>query len=236
MTTPHIQAVRGDFAPTCLLPGDPLRAKYIAETYLSNIRCVNQVRGMLGFTGEYQGQPLSVLGSGMGIPSTSIYATELVREFGVKNLIRVGSCGAIQPQLKLGDIIIAQGAGTDSNVNRQRVSGCDFPATADFHLNLALSQSAERLNQPVTFGNIFSVDLFYSENQVLFQQMQQMGILAVEMEAAGLFGLAARYGAKAACVLTVSDQIIHHQHLSPEQRQQGLDDMIKLVLNTVNHF
>src|SRR5690606_619803 len=189
MPTPHISAQKGDFAPSVLLPGDPLRAKHIAETFLDDFRQVTAVRNMLGFTGTYQGMPVSVMGTGMGIPSASIYATELVTEYGVERLVRVGSCGALQPDLALRDVILAIGACTDSGVNRMRYGGYDFAATADFGLLSAAYQAASRAGVPVRVGNVHSTDVFYNPEAGAFERMRDMGVLAVEMEAAGLYGI-----------------------------------------------
>ena len=208
MPTPHIEASPGDFAPVCLLPGDPLRAKYIAETFLADSRQVNGVRNMLAFTGTWEGTPVSVMGSGMGIPSLSIYATELIKDYGVERLIRVGSCGAVQESVALRDILIANGAGTDSGVNRTRFGGLDFPAVADYGLLEAAVTGARSLALPVKVGPLFSADLFYHPGEEHFELLRKMGILGVEMEAAGLYGCAAELGARALAICTVSDHIV----------------------------
>jgi purine-nucleoside phosphorylase len=231
MSTPHINAAQGDFAETVLMPGDPLRAKHIAETYLTNVVEVNSVRGMLGFTGEYKGTRLSVMGSGMGIPSMSIYAKELITEYGVKNIIRVGTCGALSDDVNLRDVIIAIGASTDSVVNRTRLLGFDFSATASYELLEAAVNSARAANIPVRVGNIFSSDLFYTPVENMMERLAQMGILAVDMEAAGLYGVAAEYGANALAVLTVSDHIPRGEAATPEERQSSFNDMIILTLD-----
>lgn len=231
MSTPHISAAQGDFAETVLMPGDPLRAKHIAETYLTNVVEVNSVRGMLGFTGEYKGKRLSVMGSGMGIPSMSIYAKELITEFGVKNIIRVGTCGALADDVNLRDVIIAIGASTDSVVNRNRMLGFDFSATASYELLEAAVNSARDANIPVRVGNIFSSDLFYHPVDNVMERLAGMGILAVDMEAAGLYGVAAEFGANALTVLTVSDHIPRGEAATPEERQSSFNDMIILTLD-----
>ncbi|MBU2863469.1 purine-nucleoside phosphorylase [Reinekea forsetii] len=231
MSTPHISAAKGDFAETVLMPGDPLRAKHIAETYLTNVVEVNNVRGMLGFTGEYKGKRLSVMGSGMGIPSMSIYAKELITEFGVKNIIRVGTCGALADDVNLRDVIIAIGASTDSVVNRNRMLGFDFSATASYELLEAAVNSARDANIPVRVGNIFSSDLFYHPVDNVMDRLAGMGILAVDMEAAGLYGVAAEFGANALTVLTVSDHIPRGEAATPEERQSSFNDMIILTLD-----
>ena len=231
--TPHIEAQPGDFAPTCLLPGDPLRAKYIAETFLTDVKQVNSVRNMLGFTGYFQGTPVSVMGSGMGIPSISIYAKELITEYGVKNLIRVGSCGAVSKEVKVRDVLIGMGACTDSLVNRQRFQGHDYAAIASYPLIKALNTAAEALTIPVTNGNLFSADLFYTPNPSMFDTMEKMNILGIEMEAAGLYGIATEYGAQAASICTVSDHIRTGEATTPEERQTSFKDMMQIALEAV---
>ncbi|MFW2381119.1 MAG: purine-nucleoside phosphorylase [Acidimicrobiales bacterium] len=231
MSTSHIAAEPGDFAPTVLMPGDPLRAKMIAERYFDDAREVTSVRNMLGFTGTYNGKPVSVQGSGMGVPSIQIYASELFDHFDVEQIIRVGSCGAIQPDLPLRTLIIASGAGTDSNVNRVRASGYDFAATPDFGLLRAAVEAAEAAGIDPTVGRIFTSDFFYHPNGMAeFDLLAKAGFLAVEMEAAALYGLAIERGKKALTVATVSDQIITGDVMSVEERQESLDQMIKVAL------
>ncbi|MCU7993854.1 purine-nucleoside phosphorylase [Shewanella glacialipiscicola] len=230
MATPHINAVEGAFAETMLFPGDPLRAKYIAETFLENVEQVTDVRNMLGFTGTYKGKRISVMGSGMGIPSCSIYATELIRDYGVKNLIRVGTCGAISTDVKVRDVIIGMGACTDSAVNRLRFKGQDFAAIADYELMNAVIESAKARGTKVRVGNIFSADLFYTPDPQMFDVMEKMGVLGVEMEAAGLYGVAHEFGARALCVVTVSDHIRTGEKTSAEERQTTFNDMIIMTL------
>lgn len=231
MPSKHINAQSGDFADTVLMPGDPLRAKYIAEKYLDKVKQVNDVRNMLGFTGEYKGKPLSVMGHGMGIPSVSIYATELINEYGVKNIIRAGSCGAVSPDIKLRDVIIAMGASTDSCVNRMRFKGYDFAALSDFSLLQNLVKASREKNIVAKVGNMFSADLFYTPDPEMFDIMDKYNILGVEMEAAGLFGLAAEFGARAATICTVSDHIRSGEALSSEDRQTSFDEMIEVALD-----
>ncbi|MFP2902366.1 purine-nucleoside phosphorylase [Corallococcus sp. 4LFB] len=231
MATPHISASPGDFAEVVLMPGDPLRARYISERFLESARPVTAVRNMLGFTGTFRGKRLSVMGHGMGVPSISIYATELVKSYGAKVLIRVGSCGALRTDVKLRDVIVAMGAGTDSNVNRMRVMGYDFPAVADFTLARRAVEAAEKRSKPVRVGNVFTSDLFYHPQAALNATLEKMGILAVEMEIAGLYGVAAEFGARALALLTVSDHILTGEHLSPEDRQTTFDEMIELALD-----
>ena len=232
MPTPHINAEPGDFAETVLMPGDPLRAQFIAETWMKNVRQVNTVRNMFGYTGTFHGKAVSVMAHGMGIPSCSIYATELVKDFGVKTLIRVGSCGALMADIKLGEIIIAMGASTDSKVNRMRVMDHDFAAIADYGVLQTAVDVAKAQNRPVRVGNVFSADLFYTPQPELFDKLEKMQVLAVEMELAGLYGLAAEYGARALGILTVSDQIRTHEHMTAEARQNSFGAMIELALET----
>lgn len=233
MATPHIAAEKGDFAPSILLPGDPLRAQHIAETFLQDVQEVTSVRNMLGFTGTYEGVPVSAMGTGMGIPSASIYATELVTQFGVERLVRVGSCGALQPDLALRDVILAMGACTDSGVNRVRYGGHDFAAIADFGLLRAAAQAAESSEIEVRVGNVHSADLFYNPEDGVFERMRDMGVLAVEMEAAGLYGVAAESGARALTILTVSDHILHGTETSSDERQTTFDDMVRVALDAI---
>lgn len=231
--TPHLEASPGDFAETVLMPGDPLRAQHIAETFLDNVRQVNGIRGMLGFTGEYKGSAVSVMGSGMGIPSISIYAKELWTEYGVQNIIRVGSCGAVRPEIKLLDVLIGTGACTDSKVNRSRFNGHDFAAIADFELARKAVAAAERLKIPVRTGNLFSADLFYSPEPEMFEVMESMGILGIEMEAAGLYGCAAECGKSALAICTVSDHIRTGESTTSEERQTSFNEMIRVTLESL---
>lgn len=233
MATPHIDAEDGAFAETILLPGDPLRAKYIAETFMDDIKQVTDVRNMFGFTGSYKGKPVSVMGTGMGIPSCSIYATELITEYGVKNLIRVGSCGSVSTDIKLLDVIIGMGASTDSKVNRIRFNGHDFAAIADYQLLRKAVASARVHGVDARVGNIFSTDLFYTPEENAFDLMEKYNILGVEMEAAGLYGVAAEYGANALCILTVSDQIRTGEKATAEERQSSFNDMLKIALDSI---
>lgn len=230
--TPHIEAEPGDFAKTCLMPGDPLRAEHIANTFLEAPRLINSVRNMLAFTGTYQGTPVSVMGSGMGIPSISIYAKELITEYGVENIIRVGSCGAVNKSVQIRDIIIGMGACTDSRVNRQRFQGHDYSAIASYALLKAANDAAETLDLKVSNGNLFSADLFYTPNPSMFDSMENMGVLAVEMEAAGLYGVAAEFGANALAICTVSDHIRTGEATTAAERQSSFEDMMHLSLET----
>ncbi|MBZ9612875.1 purine-nucleoside phosphorylase [Rheinheimera maricola] len=230
MATPHINAPEGAFAATVLMPGDPLRAKHIAETFLTDAVCVNTVRNMFGYTGTYKGKPVSVLGSGMGIPSMSLYATELAKFYGVKNIIRIGSCGGLPLDVKVRDVVIGMGASTDSNVNRNRLAGMDFAAMASFELLEKAVAAARAKNINVKVGNVFTSDLFYNPSETLFDTLEKYGVLAVEMEAAGLYGVAAEYGINALAIFTVSDHIRTGEALSAELRQNSFNEMVEVAL------
>ena len=231
--TPHINAEAGAFAKTVLFPGDPLRAKFIAETFLEDVKQVTDVRNMFGFTGTYKGKKVSVMGSGMGIPSCSIYATELITEYGVENIIRVGTCGAVSPDVKVLDVIIGMGASTDSAVNRTRFKGYDFAAIADYGLLRKAVESAEAKEISVKVGNIYSADLFYTPEPEMFDLMEKYNILGVDMEAAGLYGVAAEFGANALTILTVSDHIRTGEKTSAEERQTSFKEMILVALDSL---
>ena len=232
MTTIHINAEPGDFAETVLMPGDPLRAKYIAEKFLDAARQVNDVRNMLGFTGSYRDRAISVMAHGMGIPSASIYCTELIKDFGVKRIIRVGSCGTVHPEVKLRDIVIAMGASTDSGVNRIRFAGYDLAAIASFDLLRSAVRVAEMKSLSFHVGNVFSADLFYSPGTSQLDLMAKYDILGVEMETAGIYSVAAELDAEALAICTVSDDIKTGEALSPAERQTSFDEMIELALET----
>jgi purine-nucleoside phosphorylase len=233
MATPHIQGERGIFADTVLMPGDPLRAKHIAETFLEDAREVNSVRNMLGFTGRYRGREISVMGHGMGIPSVSIYAKELITDYGVQRLIRVGSCGAVRDDVAVRDVVIGLGASTDSAVNRTRFMGHDFAAIADFELTRHAVDAAAAQGVPVKVGNLFSADLFYNPQGELFELMKRYGIVGVEMEAAGLYGVAAEFGGRAMTICTVSDHILKGESLPSEARERSFNEMVEVALEAV---
>ncbi|MDN3380965.1 MULTISPECIES: purine-nucleoside phosphorylase [unclassified Pseudoalteromonas] len=233
MSTPHIEANNCDFAQTVLMPGDPLRAQYIAENFLDDAVKVTGVRNMYGFTGTYKGKPVSIMGSGMGIPSMSIYARELIVSYGVKNLIRIGTCGGIGSDIKIRDVIFAQGASTDSNVNRARVRGYDFSAIADFDLLLNGVNAAKELGIKAKVGNVFTTDTFYQADNTFYQELDKLGMLAVDMETAGLYGVAAEYGAKAMALFTVSDHVITGEATPSEERQSTFNEMVKIALESV---
>lgn len=233
MPTPHISAEKGDFAPSILLPGDPLRAKFIAENFLDGARQVNAVRNMFGYTGSYEGVPVSVMGTGMGIPSASIYAAELITEYNVERLIRVGSCGGVLPSVKIRDVVLAIGACTDSGVNRVRYGGFDFAATADFGLLKAAATAAGAKGIEVKVGNVHSADLFYNPDPQAFDRMEAMGVLAVEMEAAGLYGVAAEKGGRALTICTVSDHVRTGESTSSDEREQTFGEMVEIALEAI---
>ncbi|MDY4593924.1 MAG: purine-nucleoside phosphorylase [[Pasteurella] aerogenes] len=231
--TPHINAPAGAFADAVLMPGDPLRAKYIAETFLQDAQQVTNVRNMFGYTGTYKGRRISVMGHGMGIPSCSIYAKELITEYGVKKIIRVGSCGAVRPDVHIRDVIIGLGACTDSKVNRIRFKDNDFAAIADFNLTSAAVAAAKQKGVAVRVGNLFSADLFYTPDVEMFDVMEKYGILGVEMEAAGIYGVAAEFGARALAICTVSDHIRTGEQTSPDERQLTFNQMIEVALEGI---
>jgi purine-nucleoside phosphorylase len=229
----HIGAQPGDIAERVLLPGDPMRAKWIAETFLKDPVCYTQVRGMLGFTGTWQGVPVSVQGSGMGMPSASIYTHELINEYGARSLIRIGSCGALAEDLHLGDVIAAIGSATDSNMNRVRFDGLiDYAPVADFSLLRTAADVADRRGVALRVGPILAADAFYTDRPDLYDTLADYGVLAVEMESAAIYTIAARYGAKALTILTVSDHIKRGEKMEAAQREQGFSDMVQIGLDT----
>ena len=230
MPTPHNNAKKGDFAKTVLFPGDPLRAKYIAETFLENVRQVNTVRNMFAYTGTYQGKEVSVMGSGMGMPSLGIYAHELYTQYGVENIIRVGSCGAYSKDCKLFDVIIAQGASTNSAWAHQYDLPGTFSALADFSLLKKAYDKALELNINPHVGNILSSDIFYNDRPEVWKNWARMGILAVEMETYALYCIAASLHKKALTILTVSDSFIFSEETTAEQREKSFKDMMKIAL------
>ena len=231
MPTPHNSAVKGDFAKTVLMPGDPLRAKFIAETFLDEPRLVNNVRGVQGCTGTYKGVPVSVMASGMGMPSIGIYSYELFTQYDVDNIIRVGSAGAIQKELKLGSIVAGMGACTNSSYAAQYGLGGTFAPIADFALLSAAVQSAKELGLEMPVGNLYSSDTFYDASASSLK-WAEMGVLAIEMEAAALYCNAAYTKKRGLSICSVSDNIVTGEELSPEQRQTGFTNMMKLALET----
>jgi purine-nucleoside phosphorylase len=228
----HIGARPGEIAERVLMPGDPLRAKWIAETFLSDAKCYSTVRNMFGFTGRYQGVDVSVQGSGMGMPSLSIYAHELINEYGVRTLLRVGSCGALSESLKLRDVIAASASSTDSAMNRLRFDGLiDYAPVADFFLLRAAVDAAQRRGIEIHVGPIFAADAFYSDRPDLYDTLADYGVLAVEMESAALYTIAARFKARALTLLTVSDHIKSGGHTSAHDREQTFGQMVEIALD-----
>jgi len=231
--TPHISAKKGEIAEAILLPGDPLRAKWIAETFFDKPECFNKVRGMLGFTGTYNGHPVSVMGTGMGMPSLSIYVHELLELYGVKKLVRVGSCGAIGPGLGLLDVIICNAASTDSSINKQKFGNIAYAPVADFYLLRDAVALAEQRKIRHFVGPIMSGDQFYIDDLHHLDKVKAHGVLGVEMEAAALYTLAAKFGAAALGIMTVSDIIGETKELSSKDREQSMRDMCLIALDTV---
>lgn len=227
----HIEAKKGEIAETVLLPGDPLRAKWIAETFLENRFCYNNIRGMLGFTGTYKGRKVSVQGTGMGLPSAMIYCHELIKEYGVKNLIRVGSAGAFQPDLKLMDIVIAMSASTNSSLNRNTFQGGDFAPTAHFELLMKAVEYAKKNKIDFTAGNVLSSDIFYDDDPDYYKKWAKFGVLCAEMETAGIYTLAAKFGVKALSILTISDSLVNGNEITSEMREKKLNEMVEIALN-----
>ena len=229
MSTPHNNAQKGDFAKTVLMPGDPLRAKFIAETFLTEPRLVNNVRGVQGYTGTYKGVPVSVMASGMGIPSIGIYSYELFTQYDVDNIIRVGSAGAMQEGLELGSVVAGMGACTDSNFTEQYELGGRFAPICNFDLLMAAVESARELGVKMPVGNLYSSDVFY-DAAGRAMRYQKMGILAVEMEAAGLYATAAYTGKRALAICSISDNIVTGEELSADARQTNFSNMMKIGL------
>lgn len=226
----HIEANKGDIAETILLPGDPLRAKWIAETFLEQPVCFNKVRNMFGYTGTYKGKSVSVMGTGMGVPSISIYAHELINEFGVKNLIRVGSAGSYQKHVKIRDIVLAMAASSNSGVNELRFGGADYAPTADFGLFQKAVEAAKNKNIPLKAGNVFTSDEFYADNFESYKKWSKFGILCVEMETAGLYTVAAKHNVNALSILTISDSLVTGEHTSSKERESTFKEMIEIAL------
>ena len=231
----HIAAAPGEVAPLVLMPGDPLRARWIAETFLDDAVCYSEVRSMFGYTGTFRGRPVSVQGSGMGLPSLSIYAHELFAEYGVQAIVRVGSCGALSEQLRLRDIVLASGACTDSSMNRIRFEGLDYAPVADFGLLRAAYDAAIGKDLPVQtkVGLLLSSDSFYNPRPELTARMAEYGALAVEMEASALYTLAAKFGRRALAACTVSDHILTGEETSAREREQTFGDMVEIALEAL---
>ena len=227
----HIAAEKGQIAPRVLFPGDPLRAKWIAETYLSDVICYTEIRNMFGFTGTYKGERISVQGSGMGQPSASIYAHELFAEYDVQTLIRVGTCGALTEAVRVRDVIVAMSASTDSQMNRLRFQGIDYAPTADYQLLRAAVDAAEAAGLNVHVGQVFSGDLFYNDRPDLVSRTAEYGVLGIEMEASALYTLAAKFGRRALGIMTVSDHLITKEETTAEERQTTFSEMITIALD-----
>lgn len=233
--TPHLEGTLGDYAPTVLLPGDPKRARFIAENYLENVKLVNSVRGAEGFTGEFDGTPVSVQSVGMGIPSALIYYTELIRFFGVKKLIRVGSCGGLNESVRLGDLICASAAGTDSAAVQKLNGDLMLPSLADWDLLFSAVNVADNAGIPMSVGPVFTSDLFYGPDPELFSKLTNRGILGVEMEIAGLYTIAHVENVKALALVTVSDDIVREEIMSSADRESTFDEMIKVAFGIVKN-
>jgi len=232
--TAHITAKAGDFAKTVLMPGDPLRAKFIAETYLENAVLVNEIRGMLAYTGTYKDKPVSVMGSGMGMPSMGIYSHELFNFYGVDNIIRVGTAGGIRKDLNMGDIVVGSGACTDTNFAANYNLPGTFAPIADYELLVKAQKSADKLGYPLTVGNVLSSDIFYVEDHpASFEKWLKMGVLAVEMEAAALYMTAARAGKAALCICSISDTIFTSQVMEADARRTSFTKMMEVALGVV---
>jgi purine-nucleoside phosphorylase len=225
----HINAKENEIAETVLLPGDPLRAKYIAETFLENPTCYNEVRNMFGYTGTYKGKRISVQGTGMGVPSISIYINELMQSYNVQNLIRVGTCGAIQKDVKVRDVILAMTSSTDSQMNRLTFNGIDYAPTANFDLLKRAYDAGVEKGLNLKVGNVFTADMFYNDNAE-HEKWAQYGILAIEMETSALYTLASKYGRNALSVLTVSDHILTGEETTSDERQTTFNEMIEVAL------
>lgn len=232
MATPHIGANKGDIAETILLPGDPLRAKYIAETFLQDVVQYNNVRGMLGFTGTYKGKKVSVQGTGMGVPSIGIYTHELINEYGVKNLIRIGTAGSIQENIKIRDVVIAMSASTDSAINKLRFNGADYAPTASSELFLKAHEIGVKKGLNMKAGNVLTSDTFYGDDPEAWKKWAKFGVLCVEMETAQLYTTAAKFGVNALTLLTISDSLVTGEVTSAEERQTTFNDMIEVALES----
>lgn len=226
----HIEAKKGEIAETVLLPGDPMRAKWIAETFLDDARCYNNVRGMLGYTGSYKGKLISVQGTGMGIPSALIYCHELINDYGVQNLIRVGSAGSYQPDVNIRDIVIAMAASSTSGINNSRFVNADFSPTANFDLFLKACLYAKDHDISIKAGNVLSADEFYEDDFESYKQWAKFGVLCVEMEAAGLYTIAAKHHVKALAILTISDSLVTKEAMSSDDRETTFKKMVEIAL------
>jgi len=229
----HIEAKKGDIAETVLLPGDPMRAKWIAEFFLEDVVCYNKVRGMYGYTGYYNNHRISVQGTGMGIPSSLIYFHELINDYDVKNLIRVGSAGSYQKDINVRDIVIAMAASSTSGINNSRFLNADFAPTANFELFMKAALYAKEHNINIKAGNILSADEFYSDDFNDYKKWSDFGILCVEMETAGLYTIAAKHQVNALSILTISDSLVTGERTSSEEREKSFNAMIEIALNSI---
>ncbi len=229
----HIEAKKGDIAETVLLPGDPLRAKWIAETFFDNPVCFNKVRNMFGYTGTYKGKPISTMGTGMGIPSVSIYAHELITEYGVKNLIRVGSAGSYQKHIEIRDVVLAMSASSNSGINELRFGGADYAPTASYDLFIKAVETAKAKGIEIKAGNIFSSDIFYADDFESYKKWSKFGVLCVEMEAAGLYTVAASHNVNALAILTISDSLVTGERTTSEERESTFSNMVEIALELV---
>lgn len=228
--TAHINAQKNEFAQTVIMPGDPLRAKFIAETYLTDAKQICNVRNMLGYTGMYNGIPVSVMGHGMGIPSITLYAHELINDFNVKRIIRIGSLGATQHDVKMRDVILAVAAGTDSITNQKRANGYNIATSATFALLHSAYEIAKTMDLPVKAGNVFSGDLYYDPDESLMSTLEKSGVLGIDMEVAGLYGIAQQFNIESLAILTVSDHCLTGEETTAEERQLTFNNMIQLAL------
>lgn len=228
----HIGAKKGEIAETVLLPGDPLRAKFIADTFLEDVTCYNEVRGMYGFTGTYKGKRISVQGTGMGVPSISIYSTELITAYGVKNLMRVGTAGSMQEDVKVRDIVLAMSSCTDSSVNKNRFDGMDYAPTASFNLLKTAYDKAVEHNITPKVGTIFTSDNFYNDKKDAWKRWADYGCLAIEMETSALYTIASKFKVNALTILTISDSMVTGEETTAEERQTTFTDMMKIALDT----
>ena len=226
----HIGAKEGDIASTVLLPGDPLRAKYIAENFLTGTNCYNKVRGMYGYTGVYKGKRVSIQGTGMGIPSISIYLNELITNYKAKNLIRIGSCGSMQADIKIRDVILAMSASTDSHINKIRFNGMDYAPTANYNLLKRAHDIASEKDIALKIGSVLTSDTFYNDDPNSWKHWANYGILAVEMETAALYTLAAKFKVNALSILTVSDSLVTREETTSEERQKTFNQMVEVAL------
>ena len=236
MATPHIGANKGDIAEVVLLPGDPLRAEYIAETFLEDVVQYNNVRGMLGFTGTYKGKRISIQGTGMGVPSIGIYADELINHFGCKTLMRIGTAGSMHESVKIRDVVLAMASSTDSNINKLRFNGADYAPTANYELFIEAYNIAKQKGLSVKAGNILTSDTFYGDDKDAWKKWAKFGVLCVEMETAQLYTLAAKYNVKALTLLTISDSLVTGESTTAEERQLTFNDMIITALETALKF